>query len=78
MKFMSKSDFHTYGSKFNLELNCMSGFFKKLKLHKLLWQVQINLKFNETINSINMEKLLWRKCWKIFLEAIFCIRENFF
>ena len=32
----------------------MSEFFKKLKLHELLW-----LKF------------VWRKCWKVFLEAIF-------
>ena len=28
------------------------------------------------INNINMKKCPWRKCWKIFLEAIFLIQEN--
>ena len=30
------------------------------------------------INNINMENFAWKKCRKIFLEAIFLIRENFF
>ena len=45
-------------------------------------QVQINSKRNEKnrmiINNINVKKFAWRKCRKIFLDAIFLIQENFF
>ena len=48
-------------------------------------QMQINFKLNEKktvwllINNINMKKFTWKKCQKIFLEAIFShSRESFF
>ena len=47
----------------------MSEFFKKLKLLKLVWLV---------INNINVKKWAWRRCRKIFLEAIILHSKNLF
>ena len=52
MKFMSKSDFHTYGSKFNLELNCMSGFFQKAEIAQAAL-ASANFQLFEKLTSVN-------------------------
>ena len=59
---------------FNLALVCVSEFSKSFSLSKLNAK---NLVITYQLN-INMKKFEWRKCRKIFLEAIFfSFWENF-
>jgi len=41
-------------------------------------QINRHNKAKQQINNINMEKFAWRKCRKIFLEAIFSPKKKSF
>ena len=70
----------SHGFEFNLKLICTSKIEIEIAIANLFQIERENLmnEKNRINHDINMEKFAWRKCRKIFLEAIFSHARKLF